>query len=712
MDQTQRRLSAAAIALACGTASAQVGLAPLAPPRADALDLSRSPNALIAAERPAPVALRRGALRLNGPMTRARQAALSAAGIRVTRGITPGVLEADLAEADLDAVARLGFVDWAGEIPLAARVSDAVVAGDFARVDAGQVELHALLAPSADTAAAIRAIERVPGAEVLSAAYEAGGVRLAVTAPADQAINIARAAHVRWVEEAPALAPRETDAPGSMTSSRWMVQSNDPTDTPLYDAGITGTGVIAGVIDDGLTPVHCSLIDDDFFQPFGSGHRKIQAYNDDPVLLPHGTAVSALLVGDSGVDDDTRGVAYGARMTFSLIPEFTTAALTELFLLHEAQGATVHNNSWGDDLREDYGALPVAVDTFTWENDEHLVVFAITNIERKLKTPENAKNGLAVGAVGGTPSDVNGTCSVGGEGPTADGRRKPDLVAPGCAIVVADSSVGQCGLSRRTGTSFSAPAVSGAAALATEYFRRGFYPSGSETAEDGFEPLGTTLKALLVNSTIDITGLPGNPADREGYGRPLLANALPFEGDRFGLVLHQQANNKAGALATGEVFETTFESTTGEGFIRATLAFYDAPGAPGSTSPVVNDLDLELISPSGVVFSNADAINTVEQVTVGGAQAGLWTARVRAANVAVGTQGFGLVIRGDAFIADEPCSPADVAEPFGQIDLADVQTFMTDFQSDSPAADLVAPFGTLDLSDVQTFLFSFAAGCP
>lgn len=62
--------------------------------------------------------------------------------------------------------------------------------------------------------------------------------------------------------------------------------------------------------------------------------------------------------------------------------------------------------------------------------------------------------------------------------------------------------------------------------------------------------------------------------------------------------------------------------------------------------------------------------------------------------------------------SDPPCNPADLAEPFGLHDLADVTAFVTAFQSQDGAADLAEPFGLFDLADVLGFVVLFNAGCP
>lgn len=55
---------------------------------------------------------------------------------------------------------------------------------------------------------------------------------------------------------------------------------------------------------------------------------------------------------------------------------------------------------------------------------------------------------------------------------------------------------------------------------------------------------------------------------------------------------------------------------------------------------------------------------------------------------------------------------ADLAEPFGVIDLDDVDAFINAFVAGDSAADLVEPFGVIDLQDVDEFINLFVSGCP
>ena len=58
------------------------------------------------------------------------------------------------------------------------------------------------------------------------------------------------------------------------------------------------------------------------------------------------------------------------------------------------------------------------------------------------------------------------------------------------------------------------------------------------------------------------------------------------------------------------------------------------------------------------------------------------------------------------------CSAADLAEPFGLLDLADISAFGAGFVAGDATVDLSAPFGVFDLGDIAAFVTAFTAGCP
>lgn len=57
------------------------------------------------------------------------------------------------------------------------------------------------------------------------------------------------------------------------------------------------------------------------------------------------------------------------------------------------------------------------------------------------------------------------------------------------------------------------------------------------------------------------------------------------------------------------------------------------------------------------------------------------------------------------------CGSADLAPPFGLLDLADVNAFAADFVAEGPLADRNAD-GLFDLADINLFVTDFLAGCP
>jgi hypothetical protein len=51
------------------------------------------------------------------------------------------------------------------------------------------------------------------------------------------------------------------------------------------------------------------------------------------------------------------------------------------------------------------------------------------------------------------------------------------------------------------------------------------------TPGNGFEPTGALIKAVLVNTSVDMTGVAGYPSNAEGWGRLVLDETLHFAGD-------------------------------------------------------------------------------------------------------------------------------------------------------------------------------------
>lgn len=63
-------------------------------------------------------------------------------------------------------------------------------------------------------------------------------------------------------------------------------------------------------------------------------------------------------------------------------------------------------------------------------------------------------------------------------------------------------------------------------------------------------------------------------------------------------------------------------------------------------------------------------------------------------------------------VNNPPCSPADLAPPFGAINFFDIVEYIDRYTAGDPSADLAAPFGSLNFFDVAAYLTIFNAGCP
>jgi len=638
--------------LAVGTASASsVSL------KGAELDASQPKRLTRADVTTAKASKQRFIIQFDGPMTPERRAVLEEAGVTLGKSVPPDAFVARIDRVNPDKIASLDFVRWSMALDAALKLDPELGVRDHATPERIELDRQGLIPVAitlfGDTSPTelrqvIDLVAAMPQATVHRRYSIAGETAIAATVRFEDLGRLAASEAVQWIEEAPEITERNS-------SVRWIVQSNSVNQTPLWNNGLTGVGQIAGVLDSRIDRNHCSFSD---VNPIGPTHRKILAYNVAATLFAtHGTHVAGSLAGDSGDFTDNRGMAYGAKLVYNLTPSFIESDVFERLSLHHSQGARVHNNSWGNSATQSYDGLARGVDDFVWRYEDDVVVFAINNgiPSAPLTNPENAKNALAVSASQDTPSQDN-HCS-GGTGPTLDGRRKPDLMAPGCGIFSASAASG-CGTVSLNGTSMAAPAVTGLAALVRQYYTDGFYPSGVASS-GGFVPSGALVKATLINSAADMAGIAGYPNDTEGWGRVVADRALYFPGDTSRLFVVDRRN--VSGLATGDVEEFAFTVNSGSSPLRATLVWTDPPAAAGAFNASVNNLDLEVIAPDNVTtyignaflggetvtLAAADAKNNVEQVHRLAPQAGTWKARIKGSGVNESYQGFALVVTGD-----------------------------------------------------------------
>jgi subtilisin family serine protease len=413
----------------------------------------------------------------------------------------------------------------------------------------------------------------------------------------------------------------------------------------------------------------------------------------------HGTHVAGLAVGDGVTGAGAhRGAAPAARLVFQALEQYCQVKpafqnqlrsgyylsgrpldLRELFQRAFDRGARIHINSWGDPAQGAYTDDCFEADLFLHEHPDATLLFAAGNdgadrngdgrIEPgSLYAPAAAKNVIAIGATEGPLNNaglrrtwgdfdpgrqrfrnsIDRADPVSGEpnriacfsstGPTADGRIKPDLCAPGTNLAAPRSQA--CsgrgwGLADPLphymydgGTSTATGLAGGLTALVRQAWRE---ENGGQAAS------GAALKAILILGARPVRGralfaraLPSEA----GHGRMDVASSLPRQPGREVMLFEEGAG-----LKTGETRLYPVE-VPANGSLRAVLCWYDAPG-----ERLINDLDLTLLNPDGSDVPRVpDRTNTVEILEAQSLVGGQYTLRVNGFNVPASPQPFALAV--------------------------------------------------------------------
>ena len=457
--------------------------------------------------------------------------------------------------------------------------------------------------------------------------------------------------------------------------------------TFTHDRGLRGQGEIVALCDSGLDTGDLASLHPHFARRV---HRLVpvgrQTRTNDP--HGHGTHCAGLIVG-SGQSSEAPGAVTGAAPDARLLVQSVFAQgspfrgvptdLRDLFSPAHAEGARVHSNSWGQTaLSNRYNKSCEEVDDFVHRHRDFVVVFAVGNegksaggvlVNGTVRPPSLAKNCIAVGACetrrpgksspwrtdstwrtrfaghtavldDGWANNDGGLAPLSGRGPTADGRIRPDLVAPGTSILGPRSSAGPSGQGPwgssadnsylyLGGTSSAAALVSGCAAVVRQHLREQF----------GASPSAALVKAVLINGADDLPGqytpseAPATPNFSEGWGRVNLRSAIAPDPPVRVEIFDEDAG-----LDTDEESTFDFQCVTPGLPLKVTLVWTDPPG-----EQLQNDLDLIVRSADGterhgnipagsVTF---DRVNNVEQVLWEGFPAGLFTVVVHATRLTV-----------------------------------------------------------------------------
>ena len=420
----------------------------------------------------------------------------------------------------------------------------------------------------------------------------------------------------------------------------------------VIPAGLTGRGQILGLADSGLDLGNMNDLHPDLQSVPGQMPKVIMLKSwagrdvpDDPV--GHGTHMAATLVGTGEASEGQfQGIAPGASLYFQALLDQNSNLtapqnLNDLFSPAYSAGVHVHINGWGGGPNN-YGNNTAQIDRFVRSYPDFLPIIAAGNNGPKassLTSEANSKNALVIGACQSVRPALSPEASEAGQvtrfssqGPTGDGRIKPDLVAPGSALVSACSRLVNSSFAANPqytlmeGSSMGAAVAGGAAGLLRQWF--------AEAEELAADPSAALLKAALINGA---RREQATPDFTQGFGVLDLSNTvLALQSDSF-----LYADEHAGVI-DGGVAEYRFTVREKGTPFKATLAWTDPAVTAGSTATLVNNLDLQVIDPKGNQYwgnaglnrsTQADTVNNVEQVQIPDAQVGEYLVRVWGTNI-------------------------------------------------------------------------------
>lgn len=664
-------------------------------------------------------------VQLEGPITEAKKDALRARGVWLYDYLPQNAFVVRTAEPAM--LASLPGVLFAGPYHPAYRIEPLLgTAPTFDPVKARNETLfvRARLFEPGEREATVAAIEALGGTVDRVETFDPRGWADAVYFAASPRVLLSVAAldAVRWVEEV----SREGHVMNA--ESQVVMQSGFLANgTPFWNAGVDGSTQVVGDMDNGMDvdTILLSHTAADAGAP-GASHRKVvayTAYGGGDLLscgnYSHGTNTAQCAVGnrgDFGLDPNLEGVAKKARVVFQDLTTTNTfncllgqlSPPATLFAAYDevrAKGGHLTNGSFS--ICSGYGSHASDVDQYSWDHKDFLGFFSAGNGGNGIVCPGTAKNVIAAGGYYQDPFFT----FYGATGPAPSGRMGPTVMAPACdqtggnpapydfntstSLQSADTNItgtpeailsqGSCG------TSFSSPYAMGAGALVRDYFEKGFYPSGSANAADGFAPTGALVKAVLMNSGEHMSCcgslMESTTTYGQGMGRVNLSRTLPITGSAVN-VRSARVFDKGAAvgLATGGTFETTVEVDDASVPLRATVVWTDRVG-----SALVNNLRLTVIGPSGGAsqtyhggnfvgqYSRSesaggtanDGVNPFEAVRVNPSElvTGTWTVRVSGTNVPNGdpnygnTQPFALIVSGAFAPAVREVSPPGSGSP-------------------------------------------------
>jgi len=369
-------------------------------------------------------------------------------------------------------------------------------------------------------------------------------------------------------------------------------------------------------------------------------------------LDSHGTSTYGIVFGNGDRDGDGRGEAIGhlpcdeAQGIFADNGEFTDRFVHTQELKSAPYYASFQTNSWGNSLTTAYNSYSSEMDDIIWRLDIAITQSQSNNGNRSSRPQAWAKNIISVGGVYhydtlDTSDDAwNNGASI---GPAADDRIKPDVSY--WYDYIFTTTTGSSYTSAFGGTSAATPETAGVVGLIVQMWADNVWetdPQGATVFDK--QPHASTIKALLINNAeqYDFTGtLHDLTRVHQGWGRPSARTA--YERAEKSLVVDEEA-----ALQLDDFVLYDIAVEPGESELKVTMVYPDPPGTTSSTLHRINDVNLEVTSPSATLYhgnvgldigtestpgGSANGIDTVENVFIRNPEAGIWTVRVEAVEI-------------------------------------------------------------------------------
>lgn len=413
--------------------------------------------------------------------------------------------------------------------------------------------------------------------------------------------------------------------------------------------GLTGTGVAVEVLDAGCDIAHPDLANNLIL------HGPI-----DEDFTGHGTPVTGIVGGDGLGNARARGIAPDALLIvadvdFGMQGGSRYEHTRQLVDPAGPYRCLLQTNSWATvPMTPHYNSVSRQLDVILFDFPRFIALHAMGNGGGTITFGEAwAKNSITVGALNhrDTLSDHDDHWNTSGRsGPASDGRIKPDVASFYDRILSTDNlgSDGRSGgdyFGGFGGTSGATPLVAGHMALILEMWHLGMFgnPHSGATPYDN-APNNSTAKALLLHGTKQWS-FAGVDDDRtrvhQGWGRPdmrVLMERLP----------QMFVIDESDVLGLFDRREYWIQVEPGAASLGATLVYRDPPGTVGSTFSRINDLDLTVTSPSGLVYhgnhglresmtslpgGSPNSVDPVENVILLAPEPGRWRVTVRASEL-------------------------------------------------------------------------------